>query len=80
MFIALFSLSSSKPFDLVLVCILARIFIVIHVVQAIRFHLWWLFPTAVLCGLLEVIGWSGRLWSSTNPLLRKPFIMQYVLS
>jgi hypothetical protein len=80
MFIALFSLSSSKPLELVLVCILAGIFIVIHVVQAIRFRLWWLFPTAVLCGLLEVIGWSGRLWSSKNPFLREPFIMQCVLS
>ncbi|KAI0303352.1 RTA1-domain-containing protein [Multifurca ochricompacta] len=48
----------------------------IHIVQAIRFRLWWLFPTAVLCGLLEVIGWSGRLWSSKNPFLQTPFLMQ----
>ncbi|KAI0255331.1 RTA1 like protein-domain-containing protein [Lactifluus subvellereus] len=49
---------------------------IIHVVQAIRSRVWWLFPTAVLCGLLEVIGWSGRLWSSKNPFLHEPFIMQ----
>ncbi|KAI0255352.1 RTA1-like protein [Lactifluus subvellereus] len=48
---------------------------IIHVVQAIRFRLWWLFPTAIFCGLLEVIGWSARLWSSKNPFLRKAFIM-----
>jgi len=49
---------------------------VVHVVQAVRFRLWWLFPTAVLCGLLEIIGWNGRLWSSKKPHLRKPFLMQ----
>ena len=80
MFTALFSLSSSEPFGLVLVLYRHDNLLVIHVVQAIHFRLWWLFPTAVLCGLLEVIGWSGRLWSSKNPILQEPFIMQYVLS
>ncbi|KAI9433925.1 RTA1-domain-containing protein [Lactarius indigo] len=44
---------------------------------AVRSRLWWLFPTAVLSGITEIIGWSGRLWSSLNPVLRTPFLMQY---
>lgn len=36
-------------------------------------------PTLVLCGLSEVIGWAGRVWSAKNPYLRDPFLMQYVL-
>jgi hypothetical protein len=33
---------------------------VIHVGQLIRFRMWWLLPTAVLAGIGETIGWSGR--------------------
>jgi len=53
--------------------------LVVHVVQAIKFRLWWLLPTAVVCGILEIIGWSGRLWSSKSPYSRTPFLMQCVL-
>ena len=49
---------------------------VIHSVQAYRSRLWWLFPSAVLCGLLEIAGWSGRLWSSQNPFLFSPYVLQ----
>ncbi|KAI9451626.1 RTA1-like protein [Lactarius psammicola] len=49
-----------------------------HTVQALYFRFWWLIPTAILCGFLELTGWSGRLWSSQNPFLDKPFIMQAV--
>jgi len=48
----------------------------LHIAQAVRSRLWWLFPTAVVSGVIELIGWSGRLWSSQNPLLRTPFLMQ----
>ncbi|EIN13774.1 RTA1 like protein [Punctularia strigosozonata HHB-11173 SS5] len=48
----------------------------IHFGQAIYFRMWWLFPTAVLAGFTEIIGWSGRLWSSKNPLLLDPYLMQ----
>ncbi|KAI9457817.1 RTA1-like protein [Lactarius psammicola] len=48
----------------------------LHIAQAVRYRLWWLFLTAVLSGITEIIGWSGRLWSSQNPLLRTPFLMQ----
>ncbi|KAH9057668.1 RTA1 like protein [Lactarius vividus] len=48
----------------------------LHIAQAVRYRLWWLFPTAVLSGITEILGWSGRLWSSQNPLLRTPFLIQ----
>ncbi|KAH9057079.1 RTA1-like protein [Lactarius deliciosus] len=48
----------------------------LHIVQAVRYRLWWLFLTAVLSGITEILGWSGRLWSSQNPLLRTPFLIQ----
>jgi hypothetical protein len=48
----------------------------IHIGQMFRYRLWWLLPTAVLAGTAEVIGWSGRLWSSKNPLLQTPFLIQ----
>lgn len=54
--------------------------IVVHAVQAIRSRIWWLFPTAVVCGVTETIGWSGRLWSSKSPDSRTPFLMQCVLT
>jgi uncharacterized RDD family membrane protein YckC len=28
----------------------------VHLAQAIHYRLWWLIPTAVLCGMSEVIG------------------------
>ncbi|KAL7284369.1 hypothetical protein ACG7TL_001659 [Trametes sanguinea] len=51
---------------------------IIHAVQAIWSRLWWLFPTAVLAGIAELLGWSGRLWSSISPLLVDPYLMQIV--
>jgi hypothetical protein len=53
--------------------------LVIHLVQALWRRRWFMIPTAVLAGLLEVLGWSGRLWSSYNPLLDTPFLIQYVM-
>ena len=29
---------------------------VVHLAQAIRYRLWWLIPTAMLCGVSEIIG------------------------
>jgi len=48
----------------------------IHIGQMFRYRLWWLLPTVVLAGTAEVIGWSGRLWSSKNVLLNTPFLIQ----
>lgn len=49
---------------------------VAHIVQAVRFRMWWLFPTAVFCGVFEVVGWSARLYSSANPRALIPFELQ----
>jgi len=53
---------------------------VIHLGQAlfIKPNRYWLIPTAALCGIGEIIGWSGRLWSNKNPLSRDAFMMQIV--
>ncbi|KAF9074170.1 RTA1 like protein-domain-containing protein [Rhodocollybia butyracea] len=48
----------------------------LHSGQAIFFKTWWAFPTIVVAGLLELMGWSARLWSSLNPNLLAPYEMQ----
>lgn len=50
----------------------------IHLGEAIYFRLWWLLPTIILGGIGEVIGWSGRLWSSKTYLgnLVEPYLIQ----
>ncbi|KAH9972123.1 RTA1-like protein [Lactifluus volemus] len=48
----------------------------IHTIQASYFRLWFLLPTAVGCGFLQLIGWSARLWSSHDPFLKTPFTIQ----
>lgn len=49
---------------------------VLHLGEAIKWRTWWMIPTMVLANVGEVIGWSGRLWSSRNPPLLDPFLMQ----
>lgn len=48
----------------------------IHIAQAAKYRLWWLFPTIVVGGICEVLGWSGRLWSSHQPRQLNPYLMQ----
>lgn len=48
----------------------------IHFTQAIYFRMWWLIPTACIAGITEIIGWSGRLWSSNDPFNITPFLIQ----
>ncbi|KAI0036370.1 RTA1 like protein-domain-containing protein [Vararia minispora EC-137] len=45
---------------------------VIHLGQCLYYGLWFLIPTVVLCGVGEIIGWSGRLWSSLDVLNDSP--------
>ncbi|KAF9534641.1 RTA1-like protein [Crepidotus variabilis] len=47
-----------------------------HLGQAVWWRTWWLLPTACFCGILEILGWSGRLWSSISPLAQIPFQIQ----
>ncbi|KAJ7904195.1 RTA1-like protein [Mycena leptocephala] len=49
---------------------------IVHIGQATYYRMWWLLPTACLCGVLELVGWSGRLWSSFSPSFSNPFMMQ----
>jgi len=48
----------------------------VHLFHALHLRQWFLLPTAVLCGIGELIGWSARLWSSINPLSVNSFVMQ----
>ncbi|KZP31391.1 RTA1-domain-containing protein [Athelia psychrophila] len=48
----------------------------LHLTQAIHYRMWWLFPTVILAGAAETLGWSARLWSSINFLANTPFMIQ----
>ncbi|KAH7925180.1 RTA1-domain-containing protein [Leucogyrophana mollusca] len=50
----------------------------LHFCQSIKYRLWWLFPTAVFAGVMEILGWSARLWSSKSPHLLIPYEIQLV--
>ena len=79
MFLSLFALSTCMlAFLLHKSLLTVELRAVIHTVQALYFRLWWLIPSAIFCGFLELTGWSGRLWSSQNPFLETPFIIQWV--
>ncbi|KAG0701961.1 RTA1 like protein-domain-containing protein [Suillus ampliporus] len=62
----------------ILFVVLYSISTVLHMGQAFKYRLWWMLPTATLAGLVEIIGWSARLWSSQRPKLLSPFEMQLV--
>ncbi|KAE9394559.1 RTA1 like protein [Gymnopus androsaceus JB14] len=49
---------------------------ILHTGQAIYFRTWWALLTIVVAGLLEIMGWSARLWSSISPSLLSPYEMQ----
>ncbi|KAJ7155123.1 RTA1-like protein [Mycena filopes] len=49
---------------------------ILHVGQATYYRMWWLLPTAVLCGIGELLGWSGRLWSALSLTAQTPFLIQ----
>ncbi|KAJ7488349.1 RTA1-domain-containing protein [Mycena latifolia] len=47
-----------------------------HLGQAIHYRMWWLLPTACLCGIGELAGWGGRFWSSFEPTNKTPYMIQ----
>ncbi|KAJ7481836.1 RTA1-domain-containing protein [Mycena latifolia] len=60
----------------ILFIVLFSISTILHIGQATYYRMWWLFPTVCLCGIGELIGWSGRLWSSLSPLASIPYTIQ----
>ncbi|KZV65691.1 RTA1-domain-containing protein [Peniophora sp. CONT] len=66
------------------ICIVLLVFFGIstlgHLCQAIYFRLWWLIPTAVAAGILELIGWGAREWASKIPSEPNfnPYLIQIV--
>lgn len=54
----------------------ADTFVAIHFGQAILSRKWFFIPTMVTGGIGEIIGWSGRLWSSHNPNSFDAFVIQ----
>jgi hypothetical protein len=76
-FVVLFGLSTSTRLcSLRPLQIFADAATVLHIAQATYYRMWWLFPTACLCGLGELVGWTGRLWSSFSPSFSNPYMMQ----
>ena len=63
----------------ILFVVLYSVTALFHLAQAVLSSLWWMIPTVVLCGLFEIIGWSGRLWSSYNAQDMDHFLIQCVL-
>ncbi|KAF9072979.1 RTA1-like protein [Rhodocollybia butyracea] len=60
----------------ILFIVLYALSTVIHFGQACWYRFWWMIPTACFCGILEVLGWSARLWSTHSPGLAEPYEMQ----
>ncbi|KIK54937.1 hypothetical protein GYMLUDRAFT_231507 [Collybiopsis luxurians FD-317 M1] len=50
----------------------------IHLCQSIAYRKWFFLYTAVLAGLLEILGWSGRLWSNRNLPSNSAYLIQII--
>ena len=53
-------------------------FEVVHLAFALRYRLWWAFPTILLAGAGEILGWIGRSWSTWDVTNKTPFRIQSV--
>ncbi|KAG1819583.1 RTA1 like protein-domain-containing protein, partial [Suillus subaureus] len=62
----------------VLFVVLYSISAALHLGQVLKYKLWWMIPMVTFMGLLEILGWSARLWSSRNPRLLTPYEMQII--
>ncbi|KAG4263681.1 hypothetical protein FPRO04_11342 [Fusarium proliferatum] len=56
-------------------CILFGLSTIIHLIQLGRSRTWWC-SVFVIGGLVEIIGWAGRAWSSQCPYNSTAFLMQ----
>ncbi|KZT70110.1 RTA1-domain-containing protein [Daedalea quercina L-15889] len=62
----------------ILMFVLFTLTTILHFLQSIRYRMWFLLWTTVVAGILESIGWAGRLWSSYNVLANVAFSMQII--
>lgn len=60
----------------VLFVVLYSLSCIAHTLQGLVYRKWWMLPTMSLGCIGEIIGWSGRLWSSQNVKLLNPFLIQ----
>ncbi|KAH9949747.1 RTA1 like protein-domain-containing protein [Amylocystis lapponica] len=60
----------------ILFIVLFSVSSILHAGQAVKWRIWWLLATPCVAGILEIIGWAGRLWSHMNPGNINPYIMQ----
>ncbi|KAG8755402.1 hypothetical protein FRC12_010893 [Ceratobasidium sp. 428] len=60
----------------VLFIVLFSLTTITHIFQGIRLRVWYMLPTLALCGFIEILGWSGRLWGHFNTTNSGPFMMQ----
>ncbi|KAH9843096.1 RTA1 like protein-domain-containing protein [Rhodofomes roseus] len=62
----------------ILMVVLFVLTTVLHFFQALRYRMWFLAGTAVVAGILEAVGWVGRLWASYDVLSHMAFSMQII--
>ncbi|RDB26463.1 Uncharacterized protein C17G6.02c [Hypsizygus marmoreus] len=75
--------NDSSPYGYIPTQSIAIVFLVLfsvstiaHTGQATYSRMWWLLPTVTFCGILEILGWAARVWSSISPLQDTPFTIQ----
>ncbi|KAF4417802.1 RSB1-like protein [Fusarium acutatum] len=56
-------------------CVLFGLSTIMHLIQLGRSRIWWC-SVFVIGGLVEIIGWAGRAWSSQCPYNSTAFLMQ----
>ncbi|KAH8827548.1 RTA1-domain-containing protein [Flagelloscypha sp. PMI_526] len=52
----------------------------VHIVQAFKHRMIWLFFTTALCAIMETLGWGSRLWSNLDMANNLPFKLQYIMT
>ncbi|KAF7300387.1 Peptidase A1 domain-containing protein [Mycena chlorophos] len=65
----------SEPVAIVLIALFG-LSTLLHTAQAFYFRSWFMLPTAVLCGVIELLGWAARLWSSLSGTADTAFKIQ----
>ena len=78
--ISLFGLSSSEifcqPYPFASAYMMTP---VLHGGQSLHHRLFWLLPTAFLCGLAETLGWVSRLWLHHSPANETALQIMFVI-